>query len=122
MEPAYWWDALDADVLGWLNRRTDPGEAVAFSRALNIGRLRDWGRLRPRGVDPDKEPFRWYVLQNRPGMFTPTDRFLMRHERPAYVKYAGRRPSRVDVPPDLDVPLISIFSFDQYQRAQSRAR
>jgi hypothetical protein len=31
MEPTYWWDALDEDVLDWLNSHTDPGAAVAFS-------------------------------------------------------------------------------------------
>jgi hypothetical protein len=58
------------------------------------------------------------VLQNRPGMFSPTDKALMRRETPAFVKYAGRRPVGSAVPRDLDVPLISIFSFEQYQRAR----
>jgi hypothetical protein len=53
-------------------------------------------------------------------MFTRTDRRLMDRETPAYVKYAGRRRSGEAVPRDLDVPLISVFSFDQYQRARRR--
>jgi hypothetical protein len=49
---------------------------------------------------------------------TRVDRVLMRSERTALVKYAGRRPAGMAVPPDLDVPLIAIFSFEQYQRAR----
>jgi hypothetical protein len=36
MEPAYWWDALDNDVLAWLNERTEPGGTIAFSTAGNL--------------------------------------------------------------------------------------
>jgi len=118
MEPAYWWDALDNDVLGWLNRRTSPDEAVAFSPASNLGLLRDWHQLLPRAVGPETDTFRWYVLQNRPGLFARVDRNLMRREKPVFVKYAGRRRAGTKVPDDLQVPLILIFSFEQYQRAR----
>jgi hypothetical protein len=46
----------------------------------------------------------------------------MRREKPAFVKYAGRRSSEEVVPADMNVPLISVFSFEQYQRAQRRSR
>jgi hypothetical protein len=118
MEPAYWWDGLDNDVLRWLNQRTDPHEGVAFSTISNMGQLHAWGRLRPRDVNPETDPFKWYVLQNRPGLFSRTDRMLMRREQPIFTKYAGRRGEGMTVPSDLDVPLIAIFSFDQYQRAR----
>jgi hypothetical protein len=118
MEPAYWWDGLDNDVLRWLNQRTDPHEGVAFSTISNMGQLHAWGRLRPRDVNPETDPFKWYVLQNRPGLFSRTDRMLMRREQPVFTKYAGRRGEGMTVPSDLDVPLIAIFSFDQYQRAR----
>jgi hypothetical protein len=120
MEPTYWWDALDNDVLGWLHRRTDPDRAIAFS-STTMGPLHALGRLRPSTVDPSTTPFQWYVLQNRPGMFSRIDRALMRRETPVFVKYAGRRSAGTAVPGDLDVPLISIFSFEQYQRARRRA-
>jgi hypothetical protein len=121
MEPAYWWDGLDNDVLRWLNDRTPLDEAIAFSPVFDVGPLHAWGRLRPQRVDPETQPFLWYVLQNRPGLFSRIDRALMRREKPAFVKYAGRRPARRAVPADLDVPLISIFSFEQYQRARRRS-
>jgi hypothetical protein len=118
MEPAYWWDSLDKDVLTWLNEHTPPAEPIAFSTIANTTLLREWGKLHPKDVDPEKASFRWYVLQNRPGIFSPTDTRLMRRETPVFVKYAGRRSAHERVPADLDVPLISIFSFEQYQRAR----
>ena len=122
MEPAYWWDALDNDVLKWLDERTGADEAIAFSPVFNLRHLHDMGKLRAHTVNAETRRFKWYVLQNRPAMFTDADRFLMRREKPAYVKYAGRRRSGQAVPRDLDVPLISVFSLDQYQRARRRGR
>jgi hypothetical protein len=119
MEPTYWWDALDNDVLSWLNQRTSSDEAIAFSPVSNMALLHEWRRLRPRDVNPKTETFKWYVLQNRPGMLTRIDRSLMRREKPAFVKYAGRRRAQEKVPADLDVPLILVFSFEQYQRARA---
>ena len=120
MEPTYWWDGLDNDVLTWLNDRAGGDDGIAFSTIYNVGQLRNLGRLRAHAVDASTGRFKWYVLQNRPAMFTRTDRYLMRRETPAYVKYAGRRRSGATVPRDLDVPLISVFSFDQYERARRR--
>ena len=120
MEPAYWWDALDNDVLRWLNQHTRADESIAFSPIFNVAPLGEWGRLVPKAVDPQAEAFKWYVVQNRPGMFTRIDRALMRRETPVFVKYAGRRSAREKVPDDLNVPLISVFSFEQYQRRTRR--
>ena len=119
MEPTYWWDGLDNDVLTWLNERTGPGEAIAFSPIFNVAQLNAWGRLRPKHVDPQRAAFKWYVLQNRPGMFSRIDRALIRREKPVFVKYAGRQ-AGAKVPRDLDVPLILVFSSSQYQRARRR--
>jgi 4-amino-4-deoxy-L-arabinose transferase-like glycosyltransferase len=118
MEPAYWWDGLDNEVLGWLNHNTFAGETIATSLSYDITLLNDWGRLRPLTVNPNEARFKWYVLQNRPGMFSDLDRALMAGEKPAFVKYAGRHRDRGNVPDDLNVPLISVFSFEQYDRAR----
>ena len=118
LEPTYWWDALDNDVLRWVNLHSTAEDAVAFSGTADMSLLRAWGMLVPRVGNAEREPFKWYVVQNRPGMFSLTDRALMRREQPAYVKYAGRRPSDVKVPSDLDVPLIAVFSYEQYERAR----
>jgi hypothetical protein len=118
MEAAYWWDGLDREVLLWLNNSTSPGESVAFSTIFDVTILKRWGRLDPPAVNPEQASFKWYVLQNRPGMFTTLDSTLVRREKPAYVKYAGRRRAGEHVPHDLAVPLIFIFSFEQYERAR----
>ena len=82
MEPSYWWDALDTDVLTWINEHTKPGEAVAFSSTANISMIRDWGRLRVPQADLRRGVFKWYVLQNRTGFLGEVDRILMRNVSP----------------------------------------
>lgn len=118
MEPTYWWDALDNEVLRWLNEHTKPPETIAFSPVSNMAQLHEWRRLRANTVDPQKETFKWYVLQNRPGMFTDTDRALVHQETPVLLKHVGRLRAGGKIPPDLDVPVILVFSYEQYKRAQ----
>jgi hypothetical protein len=104
LEPTYYWDALDSKTLAWLNRHTQPGAAVRFGMfARTLGYLHSRGTLRPEPVRPDSErPASWYVLQNRPGMFGANDRWLIEHERPAYVR------SRFGVPLVLVYPDASL--------------
>ena len=117
MEPTYWWDALDADTLTWLNTNTPPGSSVAFSRisAQNLARLQEWGQLQTDVTNPDEGNFQWYVLQNRPGLFNSVDRALHSSAKPVYVNYAGHHER--GAPSDLQVPLLMIFSSAQYERA-----
>lgn len=115
MEPTYWWDSLDEDVLTWLNDHTKPDERIAFSATANISLLRSWGRLRPAQA-PRIVPFQWYVLQNRTGFLAESDRRLIARATPVFVKYAGHH-SAGHVPPDLDVPLLLVYSFNQYRAA-----
>ena len=115
MEPTYWWDALDGDVLAWLNDHTGQGEKVAFSSTANISMIRGWGHLKPEQADR-RGVFKWYVFQNRTSFLADSDRLMMQTETPAYVKYAGRHAAGA-IPVDLDVPLLFIYSFEQYQTA-----
>ncbi len=115
MEPIYWWDALDRRALEWLNTHTAAGEAVAFSSPSNIRVLRGWGWLQPPEANR-RDPFTWYVIQNRPGMWSEADRHLFDHATPVYVQYAGSRVEG-DVPWDLRVPLLLIYREDQYRAA-----
>ena len=115
MEPAYWWDSLDSDVLGWLNDHTDPDARVAFSASANISILHGWGRLRPVQA-PRGGVFKWYVLQNRTAFLADSDRRLLASGTPALVKYAGYGRTG-HAPWDLDVPLLTIYPFDQYRAA-----
>ena len=116
MEPTYWWDALDGDVLTWLNGHTGPDERVAFSSTANISLLRAWGRLRPAQA-PRDGVFKWYVFQNRTAFLAESDRRLMQNFVPAYTKFAGNHPAGSEVPIDLNVPLLFVFSYDQHKAA-----
>jgi hypothetical protein len=118
MEPTYSWDALDDDVLEWINAHTPPDAAIAFSPIsdFNVDLLRAWGRLRTEVTNPTwGTTFEWYVLLNRPGFLTAADRLLIRSEPPSYTKYVDHHGERV--PLDLRAPLLFIFSYDQYKRA-----
>lgn len=122
LEPTYWWDALDDDVLDWLNAHTEPSAAIAFSfpADLNLYLLRSWGRLRSDVTDPSWQTgFKWYVVQNRPSALSAADRALICCEHPAYTKYAGWHPR--GVPVDLNVPLLFVFSYEQYQAATANS-
>jgi len=110
MEPTYYWDALDGDVLAWLDEHTPPGEKIRFAAGAteSLDWMRRWGKLR-RGFRPE-EPgaFRWYVLQQRPSAHSDADRSLLAHRTPAYVKRirsSGWGPWRLDVPLILVYPL-----------------
>jgi 4-amino-4-deoxy-L-arabinose transferase-like glycosyltransferase len=115
LEPAYWWDSLDSDVLAWLNDHTEPNARVAFSASANISILHGWGRLRPVQA-PRGGVFKWYVLQNRTAFLADSDRQLLAHGTPALVKYAGYG-REGHAPWDLDVPLLAVFPYDQYRAA-----
>ena len=108
-------DALD-NVLT-INENTAPGEAVAFSPTFDLSRCSaSW--LRPARADAHRDAFKWYVLQNRTGFLDKTDRELIRAVKPFAQKFAGRHPAGTEVPPDLNAPLLLIFS-DDYRSAAS---
>ncbi|NQU20778.1 MAG: 4-amino-4-deoxy-L-arabinose transferase [Candidatus Nealsonbacteria bacterium] len=117
MEPTYYWDGLDRSVVDWLHENTAKDEAIRFgaSSAENLELLRQWEVIRrPAGVDVP-EHFRWYVMQRRPSGYRPVDSWLIKNETPAYQKRihgTGIGPWR------LDVPLVEVYSHEQYQRAR----
>lgn len=115
MEPTYWWDSLDRQALTWLNEHTAPGERVAFSSTANISMIRAWGWLIPEQADR-RAVFKWYVFQNRTSFLADSDRQLIRTAMPAYVGYAGDHVPN-QVPADLAVPLLYVYSYDQYRTA-----
>ncbi|HEV3004022.1 MAG TPA: hypothetical protein VGX78_06145, partial [Pirellulales bacterium] len=121
MEAAYYWDGLDSEVLAWLHDHSNPDEKIEFAPLSweNLRLMREWGTLR-RGCFPD-EPgrCRWYVIQRRPGFWSPADRRLVEHGRPAFGKTI-RSPSAGWGTWRLDVPLIEVFDYDDYRRAQEQ--
>jgi hypothetical protein len=112
MEPTYYWDALTPAARRWLVEHTPEGKTVAFATGPT-----SWLYLRRRGELPrlltpfDRVDPRWYVVQNRPGAFLEVDRTLAAHGRAEYVVTK------------LDVPLVWIFPFAEFQRlAPGRGR
>jgi 4-amino-4-deoxy-L-arabinose transferase-like glycosyltransferase len=105
VEPTYYWDALDGETLAWLNDHTADEEKVAFGAAppQNLELLKRWGLLR--WLPSDSGTFRWYVIQRRPSAWQPADRWLIEHYQPAFQSSLS------------GVPLLDIYSYEQYQRA-----
>jgi 4-amino-4-deoxy-L-arabinose transferase-like glycosyltransferase len=108
LEPTYYWDALDRQAIEWLNANTLSGEKVRFCNySESLGYLRHWGILRAEILPLEPGVDRWYILQNRPGLFlwNPIDRWLAESGRAAYTH-------------EIDgVPLIWIFPYSEYERA-----
>ena len=106
MEPTYYWDALDADTLAWLRANTRPGQTIQFSSfPTSWLYLRQTGTLPPRLAPLDPGSPAWYVLQNRPGAWSPWDRALATGAKPAYTVAK------------LGVPLVWIFPYQAFQEA-----
>ena len=98
MEPTYYWDGLSAEALQWLRDNTPPGRTIRFATfPTSWLYLRQTGDL-PRRLEPiDPGLPAWYVMQNRPGAWSRTDRQLVERCTPALVSQK------------LGVPLVWIF-------------
>jgi hypothetical protein len=111
MEPTYYWDALSPEARRWLAGRTEPGRTILFATNPHSWLyLRQTGALPERLVTIDRGLPQWYVLQNRPGAFSPVDRSLVAEGRPAYSVTK------------LGIPLIWIFPFSEFERLDARHR
>jgi hypothetical protein len=121
MEPTYYWDGLDQSVLDWLLENTQENEKIYFAAGSekNLELMRRWQVLpRETNVAAPGE-FRWYVLQRRPSALKEVDLWLIEHCQPAFEKTI--HPGGVG-PWRLDVPLIQVFSFQQYLQAGEAIR
>lgn len=86
MEPTFYWDALQPEVLDWLNAHSSAGQRVRFARyPTSWLYLRQTGRLRPGILPTEPGDWAWYVVQNRPGQLREVDRDLIAHGHPAIV-------------------------------------
>ncbi|WP_250846641.1 ArnT family glycosyltransferase [Aquisphaera insulae] len=109
MEPTFYWDALQPEILDWLNEHSLPGQKVRFARyPTSWLYLRQTGRLRPGILPTDPGDWTWYVVQNRPGDLSDLDRHLVAHAVPARVY------SR------FGVPLIWVFPYDEVRSWQAQ--
>ena len=108
MEPTYYWDALDADARRWLFEHTEPSATIQFATFPHSWLyLRKIGALPKRLAPIDRGQPKWYVLQNRPGAFSPLDRALATHGHAAYTVTK------------LGVRLIWIFPFSEVERVHA---
>ena len=111
MEPTYYWDALDDEARNWLKAHTGPDQTVQFATFPT-----SWLYLRQIGALPRvHSPFdpgypAWYVLQNRPGAWSPTDRQLVEDSKPAFV--VGK----------FGVPLLWVFPFAEVAKNRTLLR
>jgi 4-amino-4-deoxy-L-arabinose transferase-like glycosyltransferase len=86
MEPTFYWDALQPEILDWLNSHTAPDQKVMFARyPTSWLYLRHTHRLRVGILPSDPGDWAWYVMQNRPGAFPELERSLIAHGHPALV-------------------------------------
>jgi len=122
MEPTYYWDALTGDALGWINAHTSEDEKVMFSTyPYSLDYLRRWGRLKPAVLPGNPGEWKWYVLQLRPGSYRPADWWLTKNATPVYQKKLRETAWWSRGPWRLDVPLVNVYSFADYQRAVAGA-
>lgn len=116
MEPTYYWDSFDREVIDWLNAHTAADERVLLSAAPddNLALLRQWGAVT---FETDSRPplrLRWIVVQHRPSGWQPDARRLIESAEPVLTKYLGRGgwgPWR------RDVPLLTIYDAADYAAA-----
>ncbi len=116
MEPTYYWDSLDSEVLDWLAANTNENEKVLFGSPSdeNLALMHTWGTL-PVEHRPDAPGrYRWYIIQRRPSACMPPDQWLLRNAKPVYKKYLhhhGRGPWR------MNVPLLEVYRYEDYEAA-----
>jgi hypothetical protein len=107
MEPTFYWDALQPDILDWLNNHTTAYERVLFARyPTSWLYLRQTKRLRAGILPTEPGEWKWYVLQNRPGAFRPWEREMIAHGNP------------VRIYDKLGVPLLWVFPYGELQKFQ----
>ena len=84
MEPTYYWDALQPEILDWLNSHTLLDQKVMFSRyPTSLLYLRQTKKLRVGILPTEPGDWAWYVVQNRPGEFRALERHLVAYGKPA---------------------------------------
>ncbi len=106
MEPTYWWDALDASSLAWLDAHTDENEKIRFTAPSpdNLLLLSKWGLLQRGWRTSQPGRYRWYVLQHRPSAWKPCDRWLLENAVPVYRRTL------------LGVPLLSVYEYRDFEQ------
>jgi len=113
LEPTYYWDSFDREVIDWLNAHTAPDERVLLLAAPddNLALLRQWGVVQFETDHRSPLRLRWVVVQHRPSGWQPDAMRLITSAQPVLTKRLGRGgwgPWR------LDVPLLTIYDAADY--------
>ena len=121
MEPTYYWDSLDREVLTWINRHVPPGDKIALAAgpSESLALMRRWGMLTRDWRKNQPGEYRFYIIQCRPSAWRPWDRWLMEHATPVMRKTL-RPPNTACGPWRWAVTLLEIFDIRQYAEARRR--
>lgn len=119
-EPAYYWDGLDSSVLCWLQDNTHADDFVYCRVSQEFEDIHTrTGQYHYRFTRDRPERCTWYVVQNRPGLWTDVERVLVERERPAHAKTV-RSAQQGFGPWRLDVPVVLVYSVDQYRSVRDQ--
>lgn len=119
MEPTYYWDSLDREVLDWIRENTAENELLYFSASSpkSLFLLRKWNELERdfyfRGKKIEKgAKIRYYVLQRRPSGESILDQQLIRNSTPVFRKVI--RKGGYGIWNLSEVSLLEIYDFEEY--------
>ena len=122
LEPTYYWDGLDGEVLDWIEGQSGGKTLVYCSTSPDYDNFRNrHAESRVRFSFNRPEDCDWFLVQNRPGFWNGVERALMENETPRYLKYI-RSPSAGFGPWRLDTPVLFVYSRDQFDRINLKSQ
>jgi hypothetical protein len=97
MEPTYYWDGFDDEVLQWLRKNTESSDKIAFSvhspetisLYFSMKKFQINFEIPPVTTTSDdlkSQGFRYYILQRRPSGEFERDKQLIEQKKPVWVK------------------------------------
>ncbi|MDO4586628.1 MAG: glycosyltransferase family 39 protein [Planctomycetia bacterium] len=135
-ETTYYWDALDKDVLQWINQNAKSTEFDSSKKVLfgsfssqTLYYYRKFGLIQPdcQTISSAHQrisgEYSFYVLQRRASGLTLIDLLLMRNAKPVYIKTIGQKRNAFSNLDNLifrtyrNIRILEIYSFDDFQKA-----
>ncbi|MDR0703718.1 MAG: hypothetical protein LBF88_01890 [Planctomycetaceae bacterium] len=97
MEPTYYWDGFDDEVIQWLRENTESGDKIAFSvhspetlsLYFSMKKFQIPFEIPPVTTTSDDlqaQGFRYYILQRRPSGEFERDKQLIERKKPVWIK------------------------------------
>jgi 4-amino-4-deoxy-L-arabinose transferase-like glycosyltransferase len=116
LEPTYYWDGFDSEVVQWIDSMSPPGARVHVSATPEFAMVTNRTTRSRLEISNNPHDCDWYVVQNRSALWTAVDRQLFLTETPRFSKTI-RDPVWGFGPWCLDVPIVCVFSREQFVRA-----